>query len=118
MSSSIKGHHTLNLINPPMPKKILISIGYTGTFFSADFKRLYHNATETVPRAKTWSLYCVPRDDPLLISIVEQIGCKKAAGVLSVFKIVEIPDDVTEWEIVEDEYGTEMVAEKCRRTWG
>jgi len=101
-----------------MPKKILINTSYGGTFFSAEVKRLYSEATPHIARTDMWSLYCVPRDDPVLIGIVERVGMKKAGRELTAFKIVEIPDDVAEWEIVEDEDGREMVAEKRPRTWG
>lgn len=55
-----------------------------------------------------------PRDDPVLIEIIERIGLDKSADRYAELKIVEIPDDV-EWTI--DEYdGLEWVAEK-HRTW-
>lgn len=55
----------------------------------------------------------IPRDDPALIRVVEELG-KAASGRFAELKVVEIPDDV-EWEI--DEYdGSEQIAEK-HRTW-
>ena len=55
----------------------------------------------------------IPRDDPLLVQVVEELG-KAADNRYSELKIVEIPDDV-EWQI--DEYdGSDWVAEK-HRTW-
>lgn len=56
----------------------------------------------------------IPRDDPALVQVVEELG-KKAGGDYSDLRVVEIPDDVS-WEI--DEYdGMEHVAES-HRTWG
>ena len=55
----------------------------------------------------------IPRNDPLLVQVVEEMG-KDADGGFAELKVVEIPDDV-EWQI--DEYdGSEWVAEK-HRTW-
>jgi hypothetical protein len=95
-----------------MPRKILINTGCCGTFVSAEVKQLNQKAAKDMPR----SLFFVQRDDPLLISIVEQVGLKRAGRALTSFKIVEIPDDV-DWEIVDDD-GAELVGEKRRRTWG
>lgn len=53
------------------------------------------------------------RDDPALISVVEEMG-EKAFGKYANLKVVEIPDDV-QWYI--DEYdGMEHIAED-HRTW-
>lgn len=55
------------------------------------------------------------RDDPLLLQCIKELGVDLASGYHSKLKIVEIPDDV-EWEIVQDETGSEHIAEK-HRTW-
>lgn len=56
----------------------------------------------------------IPRNDPALVQVVEELG-EKANGRCASLRVVEIPDGV-EWEI--DEYdGNEHVAEK-HRTWG
>lgn len=55
----------------------------------------------------------IPRDDPVLAQVVEELG-KKANGDHAGLKVVEIPDDV-EWQIEEYD-GAEWVAEK-HRTW-
>lgn len=57
--------------------------------------------------------YTIPRDDPDLVAVVEEMG-EKANGVCAKLKIVEIPDR-TKWEI--DEYdGLEEVHEK-HQSW-
>jgi hypothetical protein len=68
---------------------------------------------------KTWNFYSdfrdkqIPRDDELLIRIVEELG-DKASGYCAELEIVEIPDDV-DW-YVEEYDGSEWVAER-HRTW-
>lgn len=56
----------------------------------------------------------IPRNDPILIQVVEELG-EKANGRCAELRIIEIPDDI-EWEITEYD-GIESVAEK-HRTWG
>lgn len=57
----------------------------------------------------------IPRNDPVLIQVVEELGAK-ANGAYASLKIVELPDNmVGKWHI--DEYdGYEHVAEN-HRTW-
>lgn len=55
----------------------------------------------------------IPRDDPILVKIVEEMGYE-ASGNYAELKVVEIPDDV-EWQIEEYD-GNEHVAE-AHRTW-
>jgi hypothetical protein len=55
----------------------------------------------------------IPRDDSLLIQVVEELGAL-ANGDFAQLKIVEIPDDVN-W-YVEEYDGLEWVAER-HRTW-
>jgi len=59
------------------------------------------------------SEYDIPRDDPALIQVVEEMG-EGANSTFATLKIVEIPDDV-DWTIQEYD-GTEWVAE-VHRTW-
>jgi len=59
------------------------------------------------------SYWDIPRDDPILIKVVEELG-DKANSWASDLEIVEIPDDI-EWGIEEYD-GKEWVAE-AHRTW-
>lgn len=72
---------------------------------------------EKDPKSQRWIsrsyLRDIPRNDPLLIKVVEEIG-QEAAGESAHLKVVEIPDGV-EW-VVEEYDGAEWVAEK-HRTW-
>ena len=55
----------------------------------------------------------IPRDDPDLVTIVEELG-EESYGMHAKLTVVEIPDDV-DWEI--DEYdGMECISEK-HRSW-
>lgn len=54
----------------------------------------------------------IPRDDPVLVQVVEELG-HDADGHAANLKIVEIPDDV-EWHIAEHD-GSEHVAENHRK---
>jgi hypothetical protein len=57
-------------------------------------------------------LRSIPRDDPLLVKVVTELG-EKANGECARLHIADIPDNV-DWEI--DEYdGNETVEEKHRR---
>lgn len=56
----------------------------------------------------------IERNDPLLVSIVEELGEKVNVKPHSELKVVEIPNDV-KWTI-EEYNGKEWVAE-CHRTW-
>lgn len=54
------------------------------------------------------------RSNPALVKCVDELG-KDANGDCACLQIIEIPDDVLEWEI-EGYDGVEWVAEK-HRTW-
>jgi len=62
---------------------------------------------------QTFSPRDIPRNDDLLIRLVEEMG-QEAGGRFASLKIVEIPDGV-DWQIEEYD-GAEWVAEK-HRTW-
>lgn len=71
----------------------------------------------TIGKCQRFYTQNIERDDPVLVSIVRQLG-DKANGISSEFcslKIVEIPDGV-QWEIAADDDGSECVAE-VHRVW-
>lgn len=107
--------------------KVVINVCYGGFGLSVDAVKLYAKLSgQNIIYTKTtssfdnyelngeyWGYYDIPRDDPFLVQVVEQLG-SAANGFYSELKVVEIPDDV-EWYI--DEYdGHEHVAEK-HSTW-
>ena len=96
-----------------MPTKIVINVIHGRFSLSTELQRLYA-AESTAQHRAGWSVYCVPRDDALLIRLIERLGLRKAGGPVSRLKIVEVPDDVGEWEIVDDD-GKEKVVET--REW-
>ena len=99
-----------------MPIKIVINTRHTRFSLSTELKRMYAESTKDTLRRENWSIYCVPRDDALLIRLIETIGLKRAGGLISSLKIVEIPDDVSDWDVVDDD-GKEKVVERNPREW-
>jgi hypothetical protein len=88
--------------------KIVINKCYGGFGLSdAAFTRYKNESGNT-----EISYYDIPRADPILISIVEELG-EDSYGQFSQLSIVEIPDGV-EWE-VEEYDGMEWIAEVHRK---
>ena len=95
-----------------MTQKIAINTDFGGFGLSDDAIDLYKILTGTPPATDVY-YWEIPRDDPVLVQIIEQLN-DRAGGTYSSLKIVEIPDDV-EWHIHEYD-GMEHVAEN-HRTW-
>jgi hypothetical protein len=92
--------------------KIVINSCHGGFSISEEAEEVYRNK-KGISDDESWWSRMIPRDDLILVEIVESMG-EKSFGSFAELKIVEIPDDV-EWQI--DEYdGAEWVAEK-HRTW-
>jgi hypothetical protein len=91
--------------------KIVINTCYGGFSLSKEAFAQYCKETGTNPEAVgDWEM---PRDNPVLIRIVEEMG-EAADGSYAALKVVEIPDGVN-W-CIEDYDGQEWVAER-HRTW-
>lgn len=75
---------------------------------------LKHYYKDSVSDDNYFSDRDIPRDDHVLIQVVEELG-HDADGDCANLKIVEIPDDV-EWHIAEYD-GSEHVAENHRKWW-
>jgi hypothetical protein len=56
----------------------------------------------------------IERNDPILVAVVEELGCKAASGDFASLKIVEIPDDV-QWEL--DDYDGQECIHEIHRSW-
>jgi len=96
-----------------MPRKIVINRKYGGFCLTQNALNNYNQRTGKQLRA----YHDIPRDDPDLIHVIEEMGLDAAAdGMFCKLAIIEIPDDVPEdgWEI-QDYDGVEWVAEKHRR---
>ena len=88
--------------------KIVINKCYGGFGLSEVAETRYRNESgNTVP------YYHIPRNDPILVSIVEELG-EDSWGCFAELKVIEIPDDV-KFQIEEYD-GNEWVAEQ-HRTW-
>jgi len=77
-----------------------------------EYLRLYETNDAALDEV-TFSERDIPRDDPVLVSVVEDLG-GEANGIYAELHITEIPDGV-DWEIEEFD-GREWVSEK-HRTW-
>jgi len=95
-----------------MTQKIAINTDFGGFGLSDEAIDLYKVLTE-IPASTDIYYWEIPRDDPVLIQVIEQLG-EKANTRYSSLKVIEIPDDV-EWHIHEYD-GMEHVAEN-HRTW-
>jgi Ni,Fe-hydrogenase maturation factor len=92
--------------------KIVINKCHGGFGLSEKAEEVYRTKKGITDDESWWSRM-VPRDDLILVDIVETMG-EKSFGSFAELKVVEIPNDV-EWQI--DEYdGAEWVAE-VHRTW-
>jgi hypothetical protein len=89
--------------------KVVINTCYGGFGLSDDAFTRYKNESGNTEI----SYYGIPRNDPILVSIVEELG-EDSWGRWASLKIVDIPDGI-EWDIEEYD-GSEWVAE-THRTW-
>jgi hypothetical protein len=89
--------------------KVVINTCYGGFGLSDDAFTRYKNESGNTEI----SYYGIPRNDPILVSIVEELG-EDSWGRWASLKIVDIPDGI-EWDIEEYD-GSEWVAEE-HRTW-
>jgi len=89
--------------------KIVINTCYGGFGLSKEAEELYVQKKNISGPLRGDIL----RNDSVLVEVVETLG-DKASGKYSELKVVEIPDDVTDWRIEEYD-GWEHIAEG--RTW-
>jgi len=87
------------------------TIQWRSTEYSNIF--LYYTDPED-PDGSLWNDHDIPRDDPYLVRVVQELGGEAAGGAHSVLKIVEIPESVS-W-IIQEYDGLEWIAER-HRTW-
>ena len=92
-------------------QKIVINSCYGG-FSLSDEALLKYTKIKEIDDSEFWGGE-IPRDDPVLIQIVKDLG-ERAGGTYAELVIIEIPDGV-EW-VIEEYDGAEWVAEK-HKTW-
>ena len=99
--------------------KVVINQCYGGFGLSVEGVLLYEElgGTAEIGRSeyhgKTYfNYYSIPRNDPILVKVVEQLG-DKANDKYANLVVVEVPDDAA-WHVAEYD-GNEWVAEG--RTW-
>ena len=85
--------------------KIVINDCYGGFGLSEEAEELYVQKKNISGSLRGDIL----RNDSVLVEVVETLG-DKASGIYSKLKVVEIPDDVTDWRIEEYD-GLEHIAE-------
>ena len=85
--------------------KIVINKCYGGFGLSKEAEKLYVQKKNISGPLRGDIL----RNDSVLVEVVETLG-DKASGIYSKLKVVEIPDDVTNWRIEEYD-GWEHIAE-------
>ena len=85
--------------------KIVINDCYGGFGLSEEAEELYIQKKKISGSLRGDIL----RNDSVLAEVVETLG-DKASGIYSKLKVVEIPDDVTDWRIEEYD-GWEHIAE-------
>jgi hypothetical protein len=93
--------------------QVVINTSYSNFAISADAISLIQKKIKN-PKAKSQiNAYAFDNDrcNPLLVEAVEKLG-KKANGLYTTLKIIEIPDDV-EWR-VDAVNGKEVIREKHR----
>jgi hypothetical protein len=96
-----------------MPRKIVINRKYGGFSLSQEAMAMYrelHGPDKIYARD-------IPRDDPMLVQVIQTLGEQASSGSYAMLEIIEIPDDIPAdgWTI-QDYDGIEWVAEK-HRTW-
>ena len=91
-------------------KKLVINKCYGGFSLSEEAIGRYRELSHC--QKDLWRGMDIPRDDPFLVQVVDELG-SKADGDCAELKVIEIPSDV-EWELC-DYDGVEWVAERHRR---
>ena len=89
--------------------KIVINSCYGGFGLSDQALKLYSCLTGQ----DTQSAHSIPRNDPVLVHVVETLGTA-ANGRFAQLRIIDIPDDVI-WQI--SEYDGNETVEEVHRSW-
>jgi len=97
-----------------MNQKIVINRCYGG-FGLSNLATQRYKELAWIPEEELFWTYDIPRDSPILLQVIAELGVEKASGPHAELKVVEIPEGV-KWHIA-DYDGMEHVAEDHRQ-WG
>ena len=97
-----------------MPQRIVINRCYGGFGLSNLAVKRYRELA-WIPEKDLFWIYDIPRNSPLLLQVIDELGEEKSSDVFAKLKVIEIPDDV-KWHIADFD-GMEHIAEDHRQ-WG
>ena len=87
-------------------KKVVYNTCYGGFSISEEALKLLNQKSNN--RYKKTDIYLIQRDDPLLISVVEELG-EKANGKCANLKIVDIPEEYINCYEIDEYDGLEKI---------
>ena len=97
-----------------MNQRIVINRCYGGFGLSNLAAKRYRELA-WIPEEELFWTYDIPRDSPILLQVIDELGLEKASGPHAELKVIEVPEGV-KWHIA-DYDGMEHIAENHRQ-WG
>jgi len=97
-----------------MNQRIVINRCYGG-FGQSNQAVARYRELAWIPEESLFWTYDIPRDSPILLKVIDELGVEKTSGPHANLKVIEIPDGV-KWHIA-DYDGMEHIAEDHRQ-WG
>jgi hypothetical protein len=97
-----------------MNQRIVINRCYGGFGLSNLAAKRYRELA-WIPEEELFWTYDIPRDSPILLQVIDELGLEKASGPHANLKVIEVPEGV-KWHIA-DYDGMEHIAEDHRQ-WG
>jgi len=97
-----------------MNQRIVINRCYGGFGLSNLAVKRYRELA-WIPEEDLFWIYDIPRNSPLLLQVIDELGVEKASDVFAKLKVIEIPEGV-KWHIA-DYDGMEHIGEDHRQ-WG
>lgn len=97
-----------------MPQRIVINRCYGGFSLSSEAEKRYRELA-WIPEDELFWTYDIPRNSPILLQVIDELGEQRASGRFADLRVIEIPDGV-KWHIADFD-GMEHIAEDHRQ-WG
>jgi hypothetical protein len=97
-----------------MNQRIVINRCYGG-FGLSNLAVARYRELAWIPEESLFWTYDIPRDSPILLQVIDELGLEKASGPHANLKVIEVPEGV-KWHIA-DYDGMEHIAEDHRQ-WG